>query len=414
MVRLDRQRTPFIHRLGIPPGGARALIAIPVYNQPGRLRDIVSRALAQETRVLVVDDGSDPPVREALAGLPVRLIRHDRNQGKGTALLTAAAAAREWGYSHIVTMDADGQHDPEQYELFERVLTANHEAIVIGCRNFAGSGAPFSSRFGRAFGNFWVKVQTGLSVGDIQSGFRAYPVSVLLGLSCWSRRYAFEVEVVVRAAWAGVPIERVPVRVHYPPRAERVSHFRPGMDNLRLTLLNTLLTLRCIFPWPQKRLAGAAAAERVHLLRPLHSIRLLLGCDVSPLRLGLAVALGVLLGALPLLGVHTMLILFAAGYLRLSKVAAVAASQLCMPPLVPALCIAVGYYLRHGAWLTEVSWRVLGREAGERFWEWILGSLLIAPLLALVVGSFTVALAVVVRLTTQGPRFEESGRNGRT
>jgi uncharacterized protein (DUF2062 family) len=388
---------------------ARPLIAIPVYNQPKSLHRVVARALEQGADVLVVDDGSDPPIEDLLDDLPVRILRHDTNFGKGAALLTAAAAARDSGHTHLVSCDADGQHDPQQYELFERAVAAHPDAIIIGRRDFASSDAPGSSRFGRAFGNFWVKVQTGVSVGDIQSGYRAYPVSVLRGVSCWTRGYAFEVEVVVRAAWAGVAIENVPVSVHYPPREERVSHFHLGMDNLRLTLLNTHLTLRAILPWPHRSWAGAPPVPSVRLLRPWRSIRLLLGREVTPQSLAWAVAIGVLLGALPLIGVHTILVLIAAGYLRLNKAAAVSASQICMPPLVPAMCIEVGHYLRQGTWLTEVSWRVLGREAGERIWEWILGSLVVAPVLASGAGFLTLMMAFLVRRATRRAPVEEPG-----
>ena len=114
-------------------------------------------------------------------------------------------------------------------------------------------------------------------------------------------------------------------------------------------------------------------------------------------RLAVAAGLGVFLGTLPLLFCHTIAILFVCGFFRLNKVAAVSSSQLCMPPLVPALCIELGYYVRHGHWLTELSLQTLGYQALERIYEWFLGSLLLAPLLALLGGALTYLLARMVQ-----------------
>jgi uncharacterized protein (DUF2062 family) len=128
-------------------------------------------------------------------------------------------------------------------------------------------------------------------------------------------------------------------------------------------------------------------AYRFLLLHPVRLIRRLLAEHASPRSLGAAAALGIVVGASPFLGLHTLLVVVLAGRLRLNRLMALATNQLCMPPIVPALCIEVGYYLRHGAFLTEVSLRTLGSEALERFWEWLLGSLLVGPALAAVVGA---------------------------
>jgi uncharacterized protein (DUF2062 family) len=154
------------------------------------------------------------------------------------------------------------------------------------------------------------------------------------------------------------------------------------MDNFRLTLLNTHLTMRSVLPWPHRKLVEGPKQFKVSLLRPVQSLRALLTESCTPRQLAAAGALGVLLGTLPLIACHTVAILFACGYLRLNKVAAIAASQLTMPPLVPALCIEVGFFLRHGSFLTEISLETLGHQGLERLWEWLLGSLLLGPLLA--------------------------------
>lgn len=373
----------------------RVLVAVPVYNHASTLRAVVLGLLERHPHVLVVDDGSDDLEPEVLAGLPVRMVRHGRNRGKGAAIRTAALEARRQGMSHIVTIDADGQHDPADLPLFLEAVAADPLAVIVGARDFNTENVPGSSRFGRAFSNFWLRVQTGVILSDVQSGYRAYPLIVLENLRCTENRYSFEVEVLVRAAWAGFRLREVNIRVHYPPKGERVSHFRAFMDNARISLLNTRLTIRAVMPVPHRKF-GEDEAGRVSPIHPLKSLQILLRDDATPAGLGLSAALGIFLGTLPLIGIHSIAILLAAGWLRWNKIAALAASQLCMPPLVPALCIEAGHYLRHGVFLTEISLRTLGYEAPQRLWEWILGSMLLAPLLAALTGAAVWVLARIV------------------
>ncbi|WP_432821989.1 DUF2062 domain-containing protein [Trichloromonas sp.] len=378
----------------------RILIVIPVYNHAATLRPVVKQALAVHPEVLVVDDGSADNPLDTLAGLPVRTASHPRNLGKGAAIMTAARLARTLGMSHIVTIDADGQHDPADFPRFAEAIAAEPMAIVVGTRDFSAANVPGSSRFGRKFSNFWLRLQTGRSLGDTQSGFRAYPLAVLEGLKLRERHYSFEVEVLVRAAWAGVPLREVDIAVYYPPAHERVSHFGAFRDNFRLTLLNTHLTMRSVLPWPHRKLVEEQGGVKVSVLRPLRSLRVLLTENATPAQLAAAGALGVFLGAVPLIACHTIAILFACGFFRLNKVAAVSASQLCMPPLVPALCIEAGYFMRHGEFLTELSLETLGYQGLERLYEWLLGSLLVGPLLAGLVAALIYGMALSLLRTS--------------
>lgn len=137
--------------------------------------------------------------------------------------------------------------------------------------------------------------------------------------------------------------------------------------------------------------------RRLLFLHPVQLIDHLLAEHAKPRSLGLAGAFGMLAGTLPIIGLHTVLVYFGAQRLQLNRLLALGTNQLCMPPVVPALCIEVGYYLRHGTWLTEISLRTLGREAPQRLWEWTLGSLLVGPALALVVGGAIWLLAALVQ-----------------
>jgi len=383
----------------VPNFVAKILIVIPVYNHAATLRQVVEGVLRYHDRVLVVDDGSTDGGAESLSDLPVELLRHKVNRGKGAAIKTAAQWGMKQRMSHMITLDADGQHDPTEVLKFIAAIAESPQAVIVGHRDFAQEAIPGSSRFGRKFSNFWLRLQTGSQLKDSQSGFRAYPLMIFQHLNFWTRRYNFEIEVLVRSAWAGLELRDVDISVYYPPGNKRVSHFRGFMDNWRLTLLNTHLTLRSIVPWPHRKIIeqqvdGIGILSVIH---PLRSIRQLLLENSNPQRLAVAVGVGVFLGVLPLLFFHTITILFVCGFFRLNKVAAVSSSQLCMPPIVPALCIELGYYVRHGHWLTELSLQTLGYQALERIYEWFLGSLLLAPILALLVGALTYLLARMVQ-----------------
>ncbi len=386
----------------------RPLIVIPVYNHGGTLRDVVARALDVCSDVLVVDDGStDVNTLEVINGLSARLIRHEKNMGKGTAILRAASEAKKLGMTHIITIDADGQHDPADLSRFMPVISEDPLAIVVGKR-FFDKTVPLSSRFGRGFSNFWLKVQTGCSLKDTQSGFRAYPVAVLEWLKLHEKRFSFEIEVLVRAAWAGIDLKDVDISVHYPAPQARISHFHPLMDNLALTLLNTRLTIRAILPIPHRSfIAERDGSERLSIFHPIASLKGLLRRNISPKQLALSAGLGIFLGSLPLIACQTLTILMTASYFRLSRFAALGTSQLCIPPVVPGLCIELGYFIRHGRFLTEISFRTLGYQGLERIFEWVIGALILGPVLGALASGIVYVTTVQLKKKMTDKGFED-------
>jgi len=280
--------------------------------------------------------------------------------------------------------------------------------VVIGARRLEQASAPGASVFGRRFSNFWVHLECGLTLPDTQSGMRLYPVAELLRLPIRSRGFAFEVEVISRAAWAGIAVISVDVGVVYP--ADRVSHFHKLRDNFRLSLCHSRLVCRALCPWPHRRLATSKdkEAEEGKLpvsvwLHPVKLFRKLCREHTSAWQLAAAAWLGVFLGALPLLAVHTVAIIYASHRLHLNKLAAVSASQLCMPPVVPVLCVEIGYWLRHGRFLLTVDGDILVNQIHYRLWEWLLGSLILGPVLGAVVA---LLFYLVVRRLRRRPAVE--------
>ena len=225
-------------------------VVIPVYNNAATLKQVADGALKHCDRVLVVDDGStDADVRELLSGTAARVITHQINRGKGCALKTGFDHVIENGGGYVVTLDADGQHDPEDILLFLPHISEGGRKIILGSRDFASASIPEKSKFGRKFSNFWIKLQTGREVLDSQSGFRAYPAELLKNVRCISAHYDFETEILVRGIWAGFDTLCINISVFYPEKDKRVSHFRTFRDNLRISLLHSRLCCEKMLPF---------------------------------------------------------------------------------------------------------------------------------------------------------------------
>ncbi len=231
---------------------------IPTYNNEKTIAEIVERTLPQVPAVLVVNDGSTDSTGTILAELTSKhtqliVLTLPHNKGKGYALKSGFQKACELGFSHVLTLDADGQHFPEDIPELIHISKIRPEAIVVGCRGTKHDNMPASSTFANRFSNFWFAVQTGLYLPDTQTGLRIYPLDNIHGTRLMTRRYEAELLILVLSAWANVPIIPSPVRVYYPPKEERVSSFRPFRDFSRISILNTILcVLAVIYGLPRR------------------------------------------------------------------------------------------------------------------------------------------------------------------
>lgn len=227
-----------------------AAIIVPVYNHGSRVGAVLRRCLRLNMPVLVVDDGSTDDTAKVLESFhTVTILRHACNQGKGAALLTGFAAARAMGCDRAVSLDADGQHDPADVGPLLDAAGNRQRCLVIGRRQGmeGNRNVPWTSSFGRKFSNFWVWAAGGPRVGDSQSGLRLYPLPEAMELGTRSRRYQFEVEILIRAAQQGLAVREVPVTVVYQPRGERISHFRPWKDFMRNSrMFARMITVRMV------------------------------------------------------------------------------------------------------------------------------------------------------------------------
>lgn len=229
-------------------------VIIPTYNNAGTVVDVVSRAMCQCKDVIVVCDGCTDGTVSLLENLRTKptIIDLKDNRGKGTALITGFRYALEKGFSYAITIDGDGQHFPEDIPLLAEANMQYPGALIVGQRkDLENADRSQGSKFANSFSNFWFMVQTGKYIKDTQTGYRLYPLRKLHWLPVLPSRYETELALMVIASWYGVRIVSVPVNVYYPPREERVSHFRPGKDFLRIFVMNMILcALALVYGWP--------------------------------------------------------------------------------------------------------------------------------------------------------------------
>lgn len=220
---------------------------IPVYNNAGTIADVVERTLLQCNDVIVVNDGSTDSTKKQLESISgIILINSPKNEGKGAALKKGFRKALNLGFTYAITLDADGQHFPEDIPIFLEANLRNPGCLIVGARKLEGVMRSKASAFANSFSNFWFCVQTLHKLPDTQTGYRLYPLKKIKGLSFLTSRYEAELELMVFASWHGVHLVSAPINVFYPKPEERVSHFRPALDFTRISILNTLLCILAI------------------------------------------------------------------------------------------------------------------------------------------------------------------------
>jgi len=230
-------------------------VIIPVYNSKNLIIDVIKSVFKYIEELIVVNDGSTDGTLDKLLEFQkfekFELISYVKNHGKGYALKQGFRKALELGFTHAITLDADGQHLASDIPVMVQKSESSPEAIIVGARKFDNPNMPEGSRFANKFSNFWFMVQTGRRLPDTQTGFRVYPLQKIGRMRFITNRYETELEILVRAAWRNIPIVSQAIDVYYPPISERVSHFNGGKDFFRISVLNTVLCfIAVIYGYP--------------------------------------------------------------------------------------------------------------------------------------------------------------------
>lgn len=234
-------------------GRLRCAVIVPFYNNASTVERVLREVLQYAPLIVAVDDGSTDGSRKSAAAVDgVDLVSYPVNRGKGHALRQGFRYALSKGYDYAITIDADGQHFADDIGNF--VLHGfSEKTLLVGERITPSPDKPSGNSKANNISNFWFKAETGVALADTQSGFRLYPLKKINSMHFVCSRYAFEVEVLVRAVWTGITVANIPVKVYYPPAGERVSHFRPLLDFFRISMLNTGLFIAALLYYYPKR-----------------------------------------------------------------------------------------------------------------------------------------------------------------
>ncbi len=218
-------------------------VVIPAYRAESSVAAVVAECFAVDAiaGVIVVDDGSDDATGACASAAGAAVLTHERNLGKGAALLTGFKRAGDLGWDAAIVVDADGQHDPASIPDFLRARAGTGADIVIGARARAGTAMPLARRTSNTLSSLVISMIAGVKVLDSQSGYRFVSRRVWESVTITTSRYDMESELLIRAAWKGFTVAHVPIETRY---GDEQSHFRPWQDTMRIARLFWHLYLR--------------------------------------------------------------------------------------------------------------------------------------------------------------------------
>jgi len=377
-------------------------VIIPTYNNGGTLARVITDVADYTKNIIVVNDGSTDNTVQIVESFPfISFVNYPDNVGKGWALRKAFKHAVSLNYDYAITIDSDGQHFAKDLPGFINKLEGVRDAIIVGSRNMDQASVPGKSSFGHKFSNFWFKVETGVDCPDTQSGFRLYPLQLLKDIKFITRKYEFEIEVIVRAAWKSIAVDSVPVTVHYEPKETRVSHFRPFQDFSRVSVLNTFLVIIAfayIKPRDFFRALFGKKKSRQELFKQI------LNFDQPDHIKAASVGVGVFSGIIPTWGFQMLIGLFLAMIFKLNKGIVVVASHISIPPMIPLVIFLS--YKAGGWWMGDkntdmaFSFHVTLKSIGQHLEQYIYGSITLAVIAGTIAALITFVLLRVFKRKT--------------
>jgi glycosyltransferase involved in cell wall biosynthesis len=368
-------------------------VIIPTYNNQGTLATVINDVLAYTDQVIVVNDGSTDDTQTIIQSFPqIQSVSYTQNVGKGWALRKAFDYANELGYQHAITIDSDGQHFASDLPAFIERLEQEPNSLIIGSRNMEQSSVPGKSSFGHKFSNFWFRVETGIKCPDTQSGYRLYPIHLLKNTKYVTRKYEFEIEVIVRAAWKGIKIDWVPVTVYYAPKETRISHFRPFQDFSRISILNTILVI-ITFAYIKPRYFFRTLFDKKKARQMMKN--LFFNPEHSPQLKAKSVAFGVFMGIVPIWGFQLLVAISLAFLFRLNKAIVVTAAHISVAPMIPVIIFLS--YKTGSLWMGSRNVdipldKISLQSIGEHLEQYLYGSISLAIFAGIIAGLLTFAL----------------------
>jgi glycosyltransferase involved in cell wall biosynthesis len=388
----------------------RCCVIVPTFNNDLTLATIIDGILKYTSQIIIVNDGSTDQTRHVLENYShLTIISYSQNKGKGYAIRTGLEKALNLGYDYAITIDSDGQHDPDDLPLLIEKISTEPGALLIGSRNLEQNNIPKGTSFGNRFSNFWFYIETGVKLPDTQSGFRLYPIRKMKQMRFLTRRFEFEVEVLVRAAWKGVRILPVPVKVYYPKKGERVSHFRPFIDFTRISLLNTVLVLLALIFVRPFLFLRSLDRENIRIFYRKY----LLSPHESNFVKAASIGLGVFMGILPVWGWQMAIAITLAHFLKLNKALTIVASNISIPPAIPFILwgsYALGGLIISSSTELEEGTRYTLEFVRDNLFQYVTGAVVLALAMGILTGLLTLGLLSVFR-RKQAAAVKESNQS---
>jgi glycosyltransferase involved in cell wall biosynthesis len=292
-----------------------------VFNNEKTIKSIVCECKNYIEKVIVIDDGSTDKTSQIIGEIAdIIVYKFPQNRGKGAAIQKGFEIALQNKFSHVITLDADGQHFPQWIKIAINECEKNPKKLLIAARigEIMGESAPKKNIFARKFGNLWIKIYTGFSLSDTQSGFRVYPVENMKNIKFKTARFEFEQEVLVKSAWAGIELAEFAIPQFYQSQGERVSHYRVFRDSVRISWFFT-----------------KTAFAKIHFvfINELKS-------NISPQKAAFSFAVGVFFGIFPIYGFQMPAALAVSTVIKLNRPLSALGTMISAPPLLPLIFIA--------------------------------------------------------------------------
>ncbi len=379
------------------PEAMKWCVVIPTYNNSKTLDHVIRDVLHYTSDIIVVNDGSTDQTTTILNQYPdVKVISYPVNKGKGFALLQGFKQAFADGYRYAITMDSDGQHLASDIPAFIAKINELPDALIVGSRKLPEEKLRKGSGFANKFSNFWFSFISGISLPDTQSGFRLYPLDSVNKMNFFSGKYEFELEVLIRCAWRKIPVTHIPINVYYPEKSERISHFRPFRDFVRISILNTICVLAALFYI--KPLQFIRFFKKDHLKQIIN--KHLLRTNDSTKKITLSVMLGVFMGIIPIWGYQLVSAIGLAYFFRLNVIIVILAANISIFPLTAVIVylsyITGGLFMSNNHSISFTS-DITPAWFKENILQYIVGSIAFAIIAALFFGLLTYVLLTLYR-----------------
>lgn len=363
----------------------KCCVLIPTYNNASTIAEVIKGVLCYCQDVYVVNDGSTDDTAHIIYqfGSTIHSISYPDNKGKGSALLLGMRTAYQDGFEYVVTIDSDGQHYPSDLPVFIEKLGQHPKSVMIGARKLDQTNINGSSSFANKFSNFWFNVETGVKVQDTQSGYRLYPLKPINNMKFYSTKYEFEIEVIVRLSWKAYEVLSVPIDVFYPSREQRISHFRPFKDFLRISVLNTVLVFFALVYFLPRKITRDYKKKKIKQIIKED----ILGSNTPAPVVAVSIGFGVFMGIVPIWGYQLAVGFLIAHLVKLRKAIFFVFANISLPPMIPLILylsyVTGGYVLGGETWSVSFDGISL---ASLNLKQYLVGSIVFATLMGLFFG----------------------------